>query len=78
MDEKPVATPAPMTYDQFRREIQYYEERIQDLRKKMRLLVRILVDKKIIGDEIAKTFEETALLDKKELIKWYDERRKKP
>jgi len=44
-------------------------ERFWGIDKKMRLLVRILVDKKIIGTEIAKFFEETST---KEILEWYE------
>lgn len=43
--------------------------RIRNVDKKIRLLVRILVDKKIIGTELAKSFEETST---KEILEWYE------
>jgi len=56
-------------------------ERIVELRKKIRLLVRILVDKKIVGEEIAKSVEESAPEDEvkkeEELIEWFLAERKK-
>ena len=72
MDETTPQSP-PLT----RADLIWYGERIRDLQKKIRLLTRILVDKKIIGEEMAKTFEETTLIDKKELLEWYNERRKR-
>jgi len=49
-------------------------ERIVELRKKIRLLVRILVDKKIVGEEIAKAVEESTPEDERiaedKLIEW--------
>lgn len=51
-----------------------FSERISSLRKKIRLFVRILVDKKIIGEEVAKSIEETFAEDgeaiDEETIKW--------
>ena len=44
-------------------------KRIGDERKMFRLLVRILVDKKVIGEELAKTFEETQ--SNEELLDWF-------
>jgi len=46
----------------------YLSKRIRDTNAKIRLLVRILVDKKIIGTELAKSFEETS---SKEILEWY-------
>ena len=37
----------------------YITNRVEKLETKIRLLVRILVDKKMIGAELAKTFEES-------------------
>ena len=44
-------------------------KRISDDKKMFRLLVRILVEKKVIGEELAKTFEETQSSD--ELLEWF-------
>jgi hypothetical protein len=48
-------------------------ERMQNDKKMLRLLIRILVDKKIIGPELAKTFEETIgqTPEAKELVEWF-------
>lgn len=62
-----------MTRERFFQEMRYYDERITELKKKIRLLVRLLVDKKIIGEELAKSFEETS---SDELIEWYENRLK--
>lgn len=35
-----------------------FSERISNLKRKLRLFVRILVDKKIIGEEVSKSIEE--------------------
>jgi len=51
------------------------DKRINRINKKIRLLVRILVDKKIIGPELAKSFEETeAIADIEKILKWYENR----
>jgi len=70
------ATEAPVT----RSDTQWLQRQIDDLykadrdmKKMFRLLVRILVDKKIIGEELAKTFEEskgTTKADVQKLIEW--------
>ncbi len=73
--EKAEAAPNYATMDFVRRETEYNYEQIKDLRKKIKLLVRILVDKKIIGEELAKTFEETAT--PAEVLEWYEEKLKK-
>lgn len=52
-----------------REDYRYLQNRMRDQGKKIRLLVRILVDKKIIGEELAKSFEETANTD--EILQWY-------
>lgn len=62
-----------MTLEKFYREMVYYNEKREKLEMKVRLLVRILVDKNIIGTELAKTFEETC---PEELVKWYLESKK--
>ena len=43
--------------------IGYLEERLNDYKKRLSLLVRILVDRKIVGGEIAKSIEETKTAD---------------
>ncbi len=63
-----VAAPNYITREDLRDETRYINNRVDDLRKKIKLLVRILVDKKIIGSELAKTFEETVPSD---ILKWY-------
>jgi len=56
-------------------------EQISDLKKKIKLLVRMLVDKKIVGEETAKSVEESTPEDEKlaeeKLIEWFLEERKK-
>ena len=73
MSEK-TATPTVGQYD-----IQYLQRQIdslyksdQDIKKLIKLLVRILVDKKIIGEELAKTFEESKKPAKEDLAKLID------
>jgi len=60
----------PMTksdYEWLSRRIDSLQERMfeenQNLRRKLRLLVRIMVDKKIIGAELAKSVEESFASD---------------
>lgn len=56
-------------------------ERITKLKKRLRLLVRILVDKKIVGEEVAKSVEETVSEDEEieetKLIEWFLAEREK-
>ena len=65
------ATPTQGDYNYLSRRIQSLEERQRDdyerLNKRIRLLVRILVDKKIVGEEVAKSVEETG---KNSLVEW--------
>lgn len=63
-----------MSMDKKESEVSYSDldrvnNRIRNIDKKVRLLVRILVDKKIIGTELAKSFEETST---KEILEWYE------
>lgn len=71
-------TPSYATQDNIKwleRRMDRQDERITRYRKMMRLLVRILVDKKIIGAEIAKSFEETeAVADIEKILEWYENR----
>ena len=57
-----------VTREDLRYNMDNVNDRINDLRKKLKLLVRLLVDKKIIGEELAKSFEETMPSD---ILKWY-------
>jgi len=61
--------PRYLTWDDLR----WLQERVDRMGIKIRLLVRILVDKKIIGEELAKTFEETSP-DKEKLLEWFIEK----
>lgn len=63
--------PNYITYEDHRRSIRYLEEDIRNLRKKMRLLVRILVDKKIVGEEVAKSIEESFKDGNKAIFDWF-------
>lgn len=58
-----------VTIETHREDREYLSNRIRDQSKKIRILVRILVDKKIIGPELAKTFEETT--PNKDILEWY-------
>ena len=75
MSDEKEKVPNYMTWEEYRRDIQYLKEDVRSLRKKIRLLVRILVDKKIVGAELAKSVEETAKKD--EILKWFLEEAQK-
>ena len=49
----------------------YLQERIRHAEEKIRLLIRILVDKKIIGEELAKSFTESKVANPK-ILEWYE------
>ena len=72
--EKAQAAPNYVTYEQMRNEMRYYEEDMRKMKSKIKLLVRILVDKKLIGAELAKTFEETS--SPNEVLEWYLDKKK--
>ena len=65
-----------VSIDTYKTDYEYLSKRIRDQDKKIRLLVRILVDKKVIGPELAKTFEETAS-SSKDILAWYLDLEKK-
>lgn len=57
-----------------------FQGQIDALSKRVRLLVRILVDKKIVGEEIAKSVEESVAEDEEDedkLIEWFLSEREK-
>lgn len=62
--------PDYMTSERFYSEVSYQNEQRRALEKKVRLLVRLLVDKGVIGAELAKSFEETTPKSN-ELIEWF-------
>lgn len=66
---KEESTPDYVTYSDLRRETQYLREDITRLRKAMKLLIGLLVDKKIIGEQTAKAFSET----NPKLLEWFIE-----
>jgi len=53
--EKTVASEPVVSWSDYR----HLQDQLYAQKKMIRLLVRILVDKKIIGEELAKTFEES-------------------
>ena len=70
MDEK---TEAPLTQGDYRylnSRMDSLQKEIDDIRKRLRLLVRILVDKKIVGEETARSVQETKASDS-EVIDWW-------
>lgn len=64
-------TPNYITWDEHRRSMRYLEEDVRNLRKKMRLLVRILVDKKVVGEEVAKSIEESLKGRSDPVLDWF-------
>lgn len=63
------STPNYITYDEMSRHTQYLREDIQRLRKAMKLLIGLLVDKKIVGEQTAKAFSES----NPEILEWFVE-----
>ena len=55
-----------------REDIRWMERRMENMRRQIRLIIRIMVDKKLIGEEIAKSFMETA--DKEAILQWFLDR----
>lgn len=74
MSEVKEAEPNYITWDEHRRSIRYLEEDIRNLKKQIKFLVAVLVDKKLIGEQIAKSFTETA---PKEVIEWFTKKLEK-
>jgi len=69
MDEKEkVETPNYITWEEHRSSIRYLEDDIRNLKKQIKFLVAVLVDKKLIGEQTAKSFTETV---SKEVIEWF-------
>jgi len=59
MIEEKATEPDYITWEQLRRETNYLREDIENLKKKIKFLVAILVDKKLIGEQVAKSFSES-------------------
>ena len=68
MDEK-VSAPTPNYAYQY--QIDYINTRLERLEKKCKILIAIMVDKKLISEEIAKVIYETNPKDQLNLIEWY-------
>lgn len=63
--------------DWVHKRIDYVNEDLRAMRSKLRLLVRILVDKKIIGVELAKTFAEAKEIspeDMDRIVAWFQQK----
>jgi len=78
--EAPVVTQSDIDYIQRRLE-SAYEDR-QKIKKVIRTIVAILVDKKLIGEAVAKTFMEAKmkgkeLTGKEKIVEWYFQEAKK-
>lgn len=74
--EKEVPAVSKSDIDWVNDRIDRVNENIRKINTKIKLLVRILVDKKTIGPELAKTFEEARELtpeDVQKLLKYLDE-----
>jgi hypothetical protein len=67
MSEKTVASEPTVSWSDYR----YLSDQFYAQKKMIRLLVRILVDKKIIGEELAKTFEEGKKINPK-ILEWFE------
>lgn len=68
MSEKTVASEPVVSWSDYR----YLQDQIYAQKKMIRLLVRILVDKKIIGEELAKTFEESKVEVNPAILEWFE------
>ena len=58
--------------DWLNRRIDMQYQEIQQLRKKIKALVAILVDEKIIGEELGKIFEESKETTNSKIVEWYE------
>lgn len=75
---KEEAQPNYITWEEYQRSISYLKEDVRNLRKKVRLLVRILVDKKIVGEEVAKSIEESLKERNDPVLDWFLKGLEKP
>jgi len=77
-ENKSETTPTGVTRADLDNEVRWLSQRmerqyteIENLRKTIKLLARILADKKVLSPELMKTFEETVPDTSKDLIEWY-------
>jgi len=67
--------PAPVTWDDLRRETDWMNKRIEDQRKKIRAIVALLIEHKVVSEEMARLlFEETVIPEEtkmKNILEWY-------
>jgi len=73
MKEEAKEMPNYITWDDHRRSINRLDEEIRSLRKQIKFLVAVLVDKKLIGEQTAKAFSETC---PEKVLKWFLEKNK--
>lgn len=60
----------------YQSDVDYLRQRVTTLEARIRLLVRMLLDKKVLGDEAAKTFMETSEKSRVEQIADYYRKKK--
>ena len=68
MDEKATVSTPNYAYQY---QIDWINQRLDRLEKKCKILIAIMVDKKMISQEIAKVIYETNPKDQLNLIEWY-------
>jgi len=68
------AEPNYITWEEHRNSMNYLREDIRSLQKKVKVLVAVLVDKKLIGEQMAKVFTETC---PKEIVEWFLKKQEK-
>jgi len=72
MIEEKESAPNYITWEEHRNSISYLKEDIRNLQKKIKILVAVLVDKKLIGEQTAKAFTETC---PEEVVEWFLKKR---
>lgn len=68
MIEEKKAEPNYITWEELRNETRYLREDIRSLKKQLKIVMGVLVDKKLIGEQLAKAFSETC---SKEVLEWF-------
>lgn len=72
IDEKK-PEPNYVTWEDLRSENRYLREDIRNLKKQLKIIMGVLVDKKLIGEQLAKAFSETC---PKEVLEWFLKKQK--
>lgn len=70
MAEKEV--PNYVTVDYMRSEVRYMQNQVDKLKKQLKLVMAILVDKKMLSENLLKAFQETKPNDMEKLAKWLE------